>query len=62
LYFGLEITVFNIYRSFLQSGEKKFSSVDELSAQIRRDVEVAREVLARAAKKQIMSCEEKFNR
>jgi riboflavin kinase/FMN adenylyltransferase len=42
-------------------GEKKFASVDELSAQIRRDIETAREVLAAAAKEQIMSCEEKFN-
>jgi len=43
-------------------GEKKFSSIDELSAQIGRDVEVARGVLAQAAKQQVMSCEEKFNR
>jgi riboflavin kinase/FMN adenylyltransferase len=43
-------------------GEKKFGSVAELTAQIQRDVEVAREVLVRAAKKQVMSCEEKFNR
>ncbi len=43
-------------------GEKKFGSVAELSTQIQRDVDVARGVLARAAKKQVMSCEEKFNR
>jgi riboflavin kinase/FMN adenylyltransferase len=43
-------------------GEKKFGSVAELTAQIQRDVEVAREVLVRAGKEQVMSCEEKFNR
>jgi riboflavin kinase/FMN adenylyltransferase len=43
-------------------GEKKFSSVDELSAQIRKDIEIARQVLAEASREQVMSCEEKFNR
>jgi len=42
-------------------GEKKFNSVEELSAQIRQDIEIAHEVLAEAAKEQVMSCEEKFN-
>ena len=42
-------------------GEKKFNSVAELTAQIKRDVEVARGVLSRAAGEQSMSCEEKFN-
>ena len=43
-------------------GEKKFNSVAELSAQIRLDIETAHQVLADAAKEQVTSCEEKFNR
>jgi len=42
-------------------GEKKFNSVKELSAQIRRDIEIAHEELDKAARGQVMSCEEKFN-
>ena len=43
-------------------GEKKFASVDELSVQIREDIRIAHQVLEEAAKEQVMSCEEKFNR
>ncbi len=43
-------------------GEKKFNSVQELSAQIHLDIEVAHEELSQAAREQVMSCEEKFNR
>ncbi len=43
-------------------GEKKFASVDELSAQIREDIRIAHQVLEEASREQIMSCEEKFNR
>jgi len=43
-------------------GEKKFNSVEELSARIRRDIEIARKVLAEAAAEQVLSCEDKFNR
>jgi riboflavin kinase/FMN adenylyltransferase len=43
-------------------GEKKFSSVAELSAQIRKDIEIAHEVLVEAAREQVLSCEDKFYR
>ena len=43
-------------------GEKKFSSVAELSARIRKDIEIAHEVLVEAAQEQVLSCEDKFNR
>lgn len=42
--------------------EKKFSGPDELVAQISKDVEQARQVLADAEKEIRLSCEEKFNR
>jgi len=41
--------------------EKKFSGPDELSAQIRRDIETARHVLARASRAHLLSCEDHFN-
>ena len=43
-------------------GEKKFNSVAELSARIRKDIEIAHEVLVEAAREQVMSCEDKFYR
>jgi riboflavin kinase/FMN adenylyltransferase len=43
-------------------GEEKFSGPDELSVQIRRDIEVARGVLEAAQKELLLSCEENFNR
>lgn len=43
-------------------GEIRFNSVAELSAQISRDIETARQVLADAAKEHVFSCEEKFDR
>ncbi|MCI5132020.1 MAG: riboflavin biosynthesis protein RibF, partial [Candidatus Electrothrix sp. EH2] len=39
-------------------GEVKFDSVDELSAQIRKDVAIAKQVLAEAAEERITFCEE----
>ncbi|MCI5149503.1 MAG: bifunctional riboflavin kinase/FAD synthetase [Candidatus Electrothrix sp. MAN1_4] len=41
-------------------GEVKFNSIAELSAQIQEDVEVAKQVLADAAKERLLSCEETF--
>lgn len=43
-------------------GEKKFSGPEELAAQISRDIEAARAVLAEAQKELLLSCEEKFSR
>ena len=43
-------------------GEQKFSGPEELAAQIRRDIEVARAVLAEAQKELLLSCEEDFSR
>ena len=43
-------------------GEKKFNSVADLSARIRKDIEIAHEVLIEAAQEQVMSCEDKFYR
>ena len=43
-------------------GEVKFNSVAELSAQIRKDIAMAQQVLADAAKERVLSCEEKFDR
>ncbi len=42
-------------------GEVKFNSVKELSARIRKDIEIAHKVLAEEAKELVMSCEDKFN-
>ncbi len=42
-------------------GEVKFNSVEELSAQIRKDIEQARQVLANATAERMFSCEEKYN-
>jgi riboflavin kinase/FMN adenylyltransferase len=42
-------------------GEVKFNSIEELSAQIKKDVETAKQVLAEAAKERVLSCEERFN-
>ena len=42
-------------------GEKKFSGPEELTAQINRDVEQAREVLRQAEKEVLLSCQEKYN-
>jgi riboflavin kinase/FMN adenylyltransferase len=39
-------------------GEIKFNSPDELAAQIRKDVETARQVLEDAAKERLLTCEE----
>lgn len=39
-------------------GEIKFNSPEELAAQIRKDVETARQVLADAARKRLLTCEE----
>lgn len=43
-------------------GEKKFSGPEELSAQIRKDIEVAHEVLEEAQKELLLSCEESWSR
>jgi riboflavin kinase/FMN adenylyltransferase len=43
-------------------GEKKFSGPEELAEQIRRDILVARDVLAEAQKELLLSCEENFSR
>ncbi|MEN8188377.1 MAG: bifunctional riboflavin kinase/FAD synthetase [Thermodesulfobacteriota bacterium] len=43
-------------------GERKFSGVEELSAQIAKDVLEAKEVLARQQMEITLSCEEKYNR
>lgn len=42
-------------------GEKKFSGPEELVAQITRDVEEAKQVLAEAQKEVLLSCEDKYN-
>ena len=42
-------------------GEKKFSGPEELSAQIRKDIQVAHVVLEEAQKELLLSCEEKFS-
>ncbi|MCI5208717.1 MAG: bifunctional riboflavin kinase/FAD synthetase [Candidatus Electrothrix sp. ATG2] len=42
-------------------GEVKFNSIEELSAQIQKDVETAKEVLSEEAKERLLSCEERFN-
>ncbi|WP_446010171.1 bifunctional riboflavin kinase/FAD synthetase [Candidatus Electrothrix sp.] len=42
-------------------GEKKFNSITELSAQIQKDVDTAKQVLADTTKERLLSCEEKFN-
>ncbi len=42
-------------------GEVKFASVAELSAQIGKDITIARGVLAEAAKEHLLSCEERLN-
>ncbi|XCN74060.1 MAG: bifunctional riboflavin kinase/FAD synthetase [Candidatus Electrothrix aestuarii] len=42
-------------------GEVKFNSIQELSAQIKQDVAIAKQVLADAAKERVLSCEERFN-
>ncbi len=57
--YGQKIKI-NLLR-FLR-GEKKFSGPEELAAQIRKDIESARVVLAEAEKEILLSCEEKFNR
>jgi riboflavin kinase/FMN adenylyltransferase len=43
-------------------GEQKFSGPEELAAQIRLDIQVARDVLAEAQKELLLSCEENFSR
>lgn len=43
-------------------GEKKFSGPEELADQIRRDIQVARDVLAGAQKELLLSCEESSSR
>ena len=43
-------------------GEKKFSGPEELAAQIREDIRLARDILAEAQKELLLSCEEKYNR
>jgi riboflavin kinase/FMN adenylyltransferase len=43
-------------------GEKKFSGPEELSTQIKRDIQVAREVLEAAQKELLLSCEERWSR
>ena len=43
-------------------GEKRFSGPRELAAQIARDIEQAREILAAAQKELLLACEEKYNR
>ncbi len=57
--YGKPIKV-NLLR-FLRS-EKKFSGIEELAAQIARDVSRAREVLIQQQKELTLSCEEHFNR
>lgn len=57
--YGKPIKV-NLLR-FLRS-EKKFSGIDELAAQIAKDVSRAREVLIQQQKELTLSCEERFNR
>lgn len=57
--YGKPIKV-NLLR-FLRS-EKKFSGIEELAAQIARDVSRAREVLSQQQKELTLSCEERFNR
>ncbi|MCI5226846.1 MAG: bifunctional riboflavin kinase/FAD synthetase [Candidatus Electrothrix sp. AX2] len=42
-------------------GEVKFNSIDELSTQIQKDVNTAKQVLAYATQEQVLSCEERFN-
>ncbi len=42
--------------------EKKFSGPEELAVQIREDIRRAREILGRAQKELLLSCEEKYNR
>ncbi len=42
-------------------GEKKFSGINELAAQIGADIELAHAVLAEAQKDILLSCEDKFN-
>jgi hypothetical protein len=42
-------------------GEQKFAGVQELSAQISRDVIQAKQVLAQQQNELTLSCEEKFN-
>lgn len=42
--------------------ERRFSGPEELSAQILRDVEQAKEVLAKAQQELLLSCEERYNR
>jgi riboflavin kinase/FMN adenylyltransferase len=41
-------------------GEKKFDSVEELVTQIKLDIVTARQVLLKAGKEQLFSCEEKW--
>jgi riboflavin kinase / FMN adenylyltransferase len=43
-------------------GERKFSSVSELAAQIAKDIERAKKILADAQKELLLSCEETYNR
>ena len=43
-------------------GEHKFSGPEELSRQIAKDIEEAKQVLADAQKEVLLSCEDKFNR
>ena len=43
-------------------GEKKFSGVEELAAQIKLDIVTARQVLAEAEKEPLFSCEEKWSK
>jgi riboflavin kinase / FMN adenylyltransferase len=56
--YGKPIKV-NLLR-FLRS-EKKFSGIEELAAQIARDVGRAKEVLSQQQKELTLSCEERFN-
>ncbi|MBC8208420.1 MAG: bifunctional riboflavin kinase/FAD synthetase [Desulfobulbaceae bacterium] len=42
-------------------GEQKFAGISELSAQIARDVLLAREILTQQQQEIMLSCEEKFN-
>jgi len=57
--YGQQIKI-NLLR-FLR-GEKRFSGPGELAAQIAKDIEEAREILAAAQKELLLSCEEKYNR
>ena len=43
-------------------GERKFSGIQELAAQIAKDIEDAKQVLADAQKELLLSCEERYNR